>query len=107
MFTGFKALSAYNVFLEVGIETGVIGLIVFMLMLIIHFTRSLLVIIQQKTKFENKIILVGVCAGLLGLFSQGMVDTVWYRTQVQIVFWLMMAIITSVVEKSSHESTEP
>lgn len=92
MFSGFKALSAYNIFLETAVETGIIGLIVFLLMLKFHVLRALWGMVSNIS-YKSKIILAGALSGLAGLFVQGMFDTVWYRPQVHILFWFLMALI--------------
>jgi putative inorganic carbon (HCO3(-)) transporter len=39
--------------------------------------------------------LVGGLAGAIGLAVQGFSDTVWYRPVINILWWLMLAIIAS------------
>ncbi|MFN8671919.1 MAG: O-antigen ligase family protein [Candidatus Sericytochromatia bacterium] len=93
MFSGFKALSAYNIFLETMVETGLVGLISFTLMLFTHMFRALWGVIA-KTTYNTKMLLLGSLAGIVGLIIQGMADTVWYRPQVHILLWFLMAIIS-------------
>lgn len=95
MFSGFKALSAYNIFLETAVETGIIGLIIFCIMLFTHFFRAVWGVIAN-IDYSSRILLMGCLAGLTGLIIQGMFDTVWYRPQVHILLWLILAIITIV-----------
>jgi putative inorganic carbon (HCO3(-)) transporter len=95
MFSGFKALSAYNIFLETAVETGILGLLIFIFMLIIHSFRAIWGIISN-IDYSSRILLMGSLAGLSGLIIQGMFDTVWYRPQVHILLWFLLAIITIV-----------
>jgi putative inorganic carbon (HCO3(-)) transporter len=95
MFSGFKALSAYNIFLETGVETGIFGLFIFIYMLFTHTCRCIWGIIS-KIEYTSRILLMGSLAGLTGLIIQGMFDTVWYRPQIHILLWLIIAIITVV-----------
>jgi putative inorganic carbon (HCO3(-)) transporter len=95
MFSGFKALSAYNIFLETAIETGIIGLLIFLFMLVSHSCRCIWGIIAD-IDYSSRVILMGCLAGLTGLMVQGLFDTVWYRPQVNIFVWLMLAVITIV-----------
>jgi putative inorganic carbon (HCO3(-)) transporter len=39
--------------------------------------------------------LMGAIATLVGLLSHGLVDTVWYRPQINTLWWLMIALIAS------------
>jgi putative inorganic carbon (HCO3(-)) transporter len=95
MFSGFKALSAYNIFLETAIETGIIGLMIFLFMLGVHSCRCIWGIIAN-IDYSSRVILTGCLAGLTGLMIQGLFDTVWYRPQVNILVWLMLALIAVV-----------
>jgi putative inorganic carbon (HCO3(-)) transporter len=39
--------------------------------------------------------LMAAIAGMFGILSHGLVDTVWYRPEVNTLWWLMVAIIAS------------
>lgn len=104
MFSGFKALSAYNIFLETGVETGIIGLIIFCVMLFSHFLRGLWTL-YSNLNYENKVISMACLIGFSGLLVQGLFDTIWYRPQVHIQLWLILAIIT-LVSKDNFSKNE-
>ena len=38
---------------------------------------------------------MGAIAGMVGLLGHGLFDTVWYRPQVNILWWLMVALVAS------------
>jgi len=98
MHTRFSALSAYSIFLEVLVETGFIGFSCFLWLLIVTFNQG----IQQLSRLRGSanyqgFWLVGAIAGMVGILSHGLVDTVWYRPEVNTLWWLMVAIIASYV----------
>jgi len=68
MKSGFESLGAYNIFLEFGIEAGIMGLLIFCLLLLVFLS-------------------------LIGIITHGMVDTVFFRPQIFIPFWLLLASI--------------
>ena len=39
--------------------------------------------------------LIAAIAGMAGLMAQGLFDTVWYRPQVNTLWWFMVALIAS------------
>ncbi len=86
MKTGFDALSAYNIFLEIAVESGVFALVAFVGFLVVTIRKAL----KSKEIFVMAA-LVSVCACLV----HGLVDTVFFRPQIQFVFWTMAAIITA------------
>jgi len=99
MFSGFEALSSYNIFLETAVETGIVGLVTFCIMLFSHFFRALYTV-YSNLDYENKVISIICLIGLSGLIIQGLFDTIWYRPQVHIQLWLILAIITLVCKEN-------
>ena len=91
MKTGFDALSAYNIFLEIAVESGVFALIAFVGFLINLVKNS----VQFILKSENtKAVILVATAGIsiCAVCIHGFVDTVFFRPQIQFVFWTMVAI---------------
>ncbi len=91
MKTGFDALSAYNIFLEIAVESGVFALIAFVGFLITLVKNS----VQFILKSENtKAVILVATAGIsiCAVCIHGFVDTVFFRPQIQFVFWTMVAI---------------
>ena len=95
MKTGFDALSAYNIYLETAVESGIFALIVFVVYLGMQIFYSLKYIFTSKN-YCNVILMCVAFVSLIGVMVHGMVDTVFYRPQVQIVFWTLMALICAV-----------
>ena len=50
--------------------------------------------------------LIGAIAAMVGLIGHGLVDTVWYRPQVNTIWWLMVAIIASYSSQQGVRSRE-
>ncbi len=96
MKTGFDALSAYNIFLETAVESGIFALAAFLgyLFILIHDAVKYII---SSNKVKDVIF---VSAGLISIVAvcvHGMVDTVFFRPQIQFVFWTMAAILRCVI----------
>jgi putative inorganic carbon (HCO3(-)) transporter len=103
----FSALSAYSIFLEVLVETGFIGLSCILWLLIVTFNQG----IQQMRRLRasantNGFWLVGAIAAMFGMLAHGLVDTVWYRPEVNTLWWLMVAIVASYYIPPSADTEE-
>lgn len=92
----YSALGAYSVPLELTVETGLIGVIAFCWFLGVlagqgwrHWSRAL-----RSRDREGLWVAAGIAAGI-GLMTHGLVDTVWYRPQIQMLWWLSVALITT------------
>lgn len=91
MKTGFDALSAYNIYLETAVESGLFALIAFLGFICIHFVKAIKYIIKRSN--SNAIYLAIAVISLSGILIHGFVDTVFFRPQIQFVFWIMIGII--------------
>lgn len=100
MKTGFDALSAYNIYLETAVESGIFALITFLAFLGMQIYNSLKFIFTSKDSVQILLVLTAFLS-LIGLMSHGLVDTVFYRPQIQIIFWIMMGIITVIADNKS------
>jgi putative inorganic carbon (hco3(-)) transporter len=92
----YTALSAYSIFLEVAVETGFIGLACFLWLIIVTFNAALIQLgrLRQSANLQG-FWLIGAFAALLGMLAHGTVDTIWFRPEVNTLWWLMVALIAS------------
>ena len=88
MVSGFDALASYNIFLEIAVETGIIGLLLFGLIFLTSFLK-----LHYMFWNKEKIFALGIVIALVGLLTHGMVDTVFFRPQIFIPFWFLLASI--------------
>ncbi len=119
MVSGFDALGTYCVPLEVAVESGIIGLIAFGVMLLSLFGRAHISFWSSPKTLEtldkpdseqssramltsDQWLAAGAVAALVGLMAQGMVDTIFYRPQVQFIFWLVVALIVTDANSSTR-----
>ncbi|MBD2438705.1 IctB family putative bicarbonate transporter [Nostoc sp. FACHB-110] len=92
----YSALSAYSILLEVAVETGFIGLACFLWLIIVTFNTAFLQLrrLRQSRNIQG-FWLIGAFASLLGMLAHGTVDTIWFRPEVNTLWWLMVALIAS------------
>lgn len=96
MKTGFDALSAYNIYLETAVESGVFALLMFIGFLTTNIIKTL------KFAFSNKSIecvyVIAALISIIGMLTHGFVDTVFFRPQIQFTFWIMIGIIRVIIK---------
>lgn len=92
----FTALSAYSIWLEVAVETGFIGLICFIWLLLVTFNQARVQLARlRRLGSAEGYWLIAAIATIAGMLAHGFVDTVWYRPEVSTLWWLMVAIVAS------------
>lgn len=100
MMSGFDALSCYCIFLEMAVESGIFALIAFIL-----FIGSLLYsgvkAFIKNGDLQYKILVFTAFISILAVVVHGFVDTVYFRPQIQFVFWTMAAILLTLVRQEN------
>ena len=92
----YSALSAYSIPLEIAVETGLLGLVCFIWLLLVAFYQGWVQLQRlRQVASEQGYWLMGAIAAQFGMLTHGLVDTVWYRPQVNTLWWLCMALIAS------------
>ncbi len=99
--SNFSALGAYSVPLELCVETGVVGLLCYG-WLVVTVLRVGWQCLNARAigrasgcDPNDGLWLAGSMAAIAGMLGHGLVDTVWYRPQVQVLWWLAIALVAS------------
>ena len=93
---GYSALGTYSVPLEITVETGIIGLVCYAWLIIVAIQQAWKNLNRLRdTRASEGLWIVAALSAMAGLMAQGLFDTVWYRPQVQILWWMAIALIAS------------
>ena len=92
----YSALSAYSIFLEITVETGIIGLSCFLWLITVTIHQGMVQLERlRQEKNSQGLWAIAAIAAMAGMLAHGIGDTVWYRPQVNTLWWLMVGIIAS------------
>jgi len=103
MRTGFDALSAYNIFLETAVESGIFALIAFVGFLFAMLKAGIFYILKSD-KIRDIIFISASVISICAVMVHGLVDTVFFRPQIQFIFWTMVAIISAMLQYNKVEN---
>ena len=98
MLTGFDALAAYSVPLEIFVETGIFGFLSFFTFIGLLFTDAIKYICQNQS-IRGKIYAAVCIICVFGLMVHGLFDTVFFRPQIQFIFWTAVALLNGVLSR--------
>lgn len=101
MKTGFDALSAYCIFLEISVESGIFALIAFLGFLLILCLESIKFISNCIDIKSAAIIAISITT-VIAIMIHGLVDTIFFRPQVQFIFWTMTAFISALLHPKNY-----
>lgn len=99
MKTGFDALGAYSVPLEIAVESGIFAFISFFAFLLAIIYRIIKYLNFKGAHPVHKILVFSTLLIIISTMAHGLFDTVFFRPQIQILFWLNLAIFHSIVIK--------
>jgi putative inorganic carbon (hco3(-)) transporter len=101
----FDALGAYSIFLETIVEIGYVGLASLLWMILVTLNHGIQGLIQLRQAQNSQAFwLMAAIVAIVATLAQGVADTVWYRPDIQTLWWLSVAIIASFYQR--QESIE-
>ncbi len=89
-----KAPHAHNLFLQLFIEVGIPGFLIFMALLVCFFQSGFSLAKCGEDK-GVRLIGCGAVCGILAALVQGMADYIWYNYRVFFVFWVVVGIASA------------
>jgi putative inorganic carbon (HCO3(-)) transporter len=106
--SGYSALGTYSVPLEITVETGIVGVICYSWLIFTIFRQGWIALNRLRSDRDpNGLWIIAAIATLTGMMVHGLVDTVWYRPQVQLLWWLAIALISSFyIAPTTNKETE-
>ncbi len=94
----------HNCYLQMTVETGLVGLLSFLLILFVLFRRTLQSVKLIKDEFLLSVLL-GLSAGLLGFLVHSFFDTNFYSVQLGNLMWVVMGAMVAVPRIAVQDKT--
>lgn len=88
---GVGAQHAHNWYLQMAIETGIVGIFA-LIGMVFRFFQYLLNGIKKAVQFADRVLLIGFTSGLIGFLIEGIFDNTWYNYRVILIFWIFIAL---------------
>lgn len=96
---------SHNLFLQTAIETGLPGLLILLLIIVLFIQSAFTFYKKCKNGVmkRGKLLSLAGFSGLMGVLLQGMTDYIWYNYRVFLMFWVVMGL-TAAVQRISAET---
>ena len=98
------AYHSHNTYLQTMGEMGILGLIVFIMLIFVLYKYSIKRLMKQEDRYIRTMA-GGVLAGLAALLAHGAVESVLYLPKIIITFWTLVGLILALM-RISGESKE-
>lgn len=93
MIAGASAVHAHNLYLEICLELGIIGIFSLLWMVFRGFSEALTSVDSNR---KISYITAGIVAALAGHLFHGLFDYVWYSPRIVIAFWMYLGMMSAV-----------
>ena len=99
-YNNISAPHSHNLYLQLVVEFGIVGLIVFLGMLYNFYKETIISICKKRNILTSSLI-----AGVSGFMLQSMFDHTWYNYRVVLIFWIIIAfgLVSTKVSKSDEK----
>ncbi len=88
-FSASYALHSHNIYLQILLDTGIWGFILFVSFVSVFFKNCLS---YHKSGNFYKTVYAALAAGMAGYLAQGLTDNIWYNYRLVLFFWVIMAV---------------
>lgn len=86
---------SHNLYLQILVETGIFGFILFLVLLLIFVKRSF-TFYAKPLPLRERAVPAALFCGILAVLAQGMTDYIWYNYRVFLMFWLLIGFFAAV-----------
>ena len=94
---------AHNLYLQVAIETGLLGVIAFLASIFATVKRGFRAV-RDADGVAAKVITCAAASGLCGITLCGMADYPWHYPRIQVVYWFLFAVVLAGVKVCRTEA---
>lgn len=101
-YSGVGAQHTHNLFLQLFIETGILGMLSFLGVIYKFFQNILCGLKNTKNKFY-RYCFIGFASGMVGFLLQSIFDNTWYNNKIILIFWIFIALSAVVRNLSNVE----
>lgn len=95
---------AHNTYLEVWLETGLLGLFGFVGALFGSLKRGAKIFLARTAPLPVRMVVLGVLSGLAGSLVCGLADYLWTYPRVMLIFWFTAALLLSGIKLARQEA---
>ena len=98
-----SAVHAHSLPLQILLDIGIVGLIVFVLIMFMCSQKCFIEIKQIRKNSKSRTMIIAGLSTICGALVMGLTDNIWYNYRVFIMFWIVVALTMSLSKKNVRE----
>lgn len=97
----------HNIFLNFWSEIGFFGLLIFIWLILrfLYLSFKLAKRYKKNKQTTNRLITLGLFGGMLTIFLHGLVDVPYFKNDLSVLFWIMIAMLAILILKTNENNT--
>ena len=96
-------MHSHNLFIEITVQLGIVGLLVFSMVLFFYFQKCFGAIAMNKNDGKARSTIVAGIASIVGALTMGLTDHIWYNYRVFFLFWAVIALTCAMIRANDGE----
>lgn len=104
-YNAITAPHSHNLFLQIACDTGIAGIVVFLLLLIAYY-RMMFTAIRRETNRSARFFQIACVSAISGFLVESMTDYTFYNYRVLLLFWVVLALSVLFAKWSHNEKKE-
>ncbi|MBE7034865.1 MAG: hypothetical protein E7402_01900 [Ruminococcaceae bacterium] len=100
------ALHSHNLFLQIWIENGIMGLLAFLALILAYIKQNVSLVCYQNRGHLRYAVAIASAMGVAGFLFQGLTDNVWYNYKMVLLFWVVLAISSAAASMPQEQSVQ-
>lgn len=97
------AAHAHSLPLQILVDIGIVGLVVFAVIMLMYSQKCFVEIKQQERKSKSRTMIIAGLSTIIGALVMGLTDNIWYNYRVFIMFWIVVALTVSLSKNNVRE----
>ena len=98
-----SAVHAHSLPLQILIDVGIVGLVVFGIIMFMYLQSCSVEIKHGAMKSKSRTMIIAGLSSILGALTMGFADNIWYNYRVFIMFWIVVALTVALTKTNVRE----
>lgn len=94
---------SHSLFLQIMLEIGVLGALVFALIMIMYMQKCFITVKTRNNKSKAKMMISAGFASIVGALVVGFTDHIWYNYRVFLIFWMVIGLTVALTKINEKE----
>ncbi len=105
-YSAIVAPHSHNLFLQIMVESGILGIILFAILILVFIKKLAMGYQVQGKTGELSVAMVGIGSAVVGFLVQGLFDNCFYNYRVFMIFWSVIALGVAAASVAKSKAAE-